>query len=207
MGNHIGCSNLSTLVAQFVHEEWNPHSVDHPPEKYPPVVARGYSYPSAVATFYAPSEQCGIRGLHRQHIHASPSWRNSKVARFDCVFVQKDSDLPGIHGLYVAQVLLFFSFTHQSIEYPCALVRWFDLVGDHPCPKTGMWMVEPEFDDQGERLVSVISVKSILRLAHLIPVYGDTLVPRDFSHTDSLFAFAAYYINKFADYHVYKLLS
>jgi hypothetical protein len=68
-----------------------------------------------------------------------------------------------------------------------------------------MWMVEPEFDDHGERLVSAISLDSILRPAHLIGVYGDRQLPRDFKHTDSLFAFSAYYVNKFSDDHAYQL--
>ncbi|KAF8432342.1 hypothetical protein L210DRAFT_3414062, partial [Boletus edulis BED1] len=127
--------------------------------------------------------------------------------QFDCVFVEKDPNQSGIHGLYIAQVLLFFSFTHQSIPYSCALVRWFDIIGDSPCPKTGMWMVEPEFDEQGERLISVISVDSIIRPAHLLPVYGKAPIPRGFKHTDSLFAFSAYYVNKYCDYHAFQLLS
>ncbi|KAF8124100.1 hypothetical protein EV363DRAFT_1178461 [Boletus edulis] len=211
MGNRVHCQTLSNLVARFVYEEQHAsdHTMDEPLEldEYPPVIIRGYSYQAAVATFYAPSECCSIKGLHRQRIHASPSWRNTKAPRFDCVFIEKDSNLPGIHGLYIAQVLLFFSFEHLSIKYSCALVRWFNIIGNHPCPKTGMWMVEPEFDDQGERLISVISVDSILRPAHLIPVYGDISIPRTFKYTDSLFAFSAYYVNKFADYHIYKLLS
>jgi hypothetical protein len=205
MGNRISCPEFPSLVAQFVYEEQHPQC--DAPDTYPPVITRGYSYSSAVATFFAPNELCGLKGLHRQHIYASPSWRNSQDARFDCVFIEKDSNLPGIHGLYVAQVLLFFTFTHRSIDYSCALVRWFDVVGDHPCSKTGMWMVEPEFDDHGERLTSVISVDSILRPAHLIPVYGDITIPRNFTHTDSLFAFSAFYVNKYSDYHAYKLLS
>jgi hypothetical protein len=49
-----------------------------------------------------------------------------------------------------------------------------------------MWMVEPEFDDHGECLVSVISLDSILHPAHLIGVYGDRQLPQDFKHANSL---------------------
>jgi hypothetical protein len=68
-----------------------------------------------------------------------------------------------------------------------------------------MWMVEREFDSRGERLVSVISLDSVLCPAHLIGVYGNTQLPRDFKHTDSLFAFSTYYVNIFSDYHAYQL--
>ena len=30
---------------------------------------------SAIATYYAPSDPCGIGGMHREYIRATPSWR------------------------------------------------------------------------------------------------------------------------------------
>ena len=51
----------------------------------------------------------GINGIHWQRIHATSAWRNGPP-RYDCVFVENDPTLPGFQGLYVAQVLLFFSF-------------------------------------------------------------------------------------------------
>jgi hypothetical protein len=57
--------------------------------------------------------------MHRQYIYASPSWKHLKASRFDCVFIEKDSDLLGIHGLYIAQVVLLF---HSSIEVLSTLV-------------------------------------------------------------------------------------
>jgi hypothetical protein len=159
---------------------------------------------SATTSFYAPSDICGASGMHRQVIRSSRSWRNGP-ARHDCVFVEHDATLPGLRGLYVAQVILLFSFTYQQVYYPCALVRWFDIIGDHPCSNTGMWMVEPEYNAQGDRLVSVIHLDTILRPAHLIPIYGAHYIDRDLRHTDSLVAFAAYYVNKYSDYHAYEI--
>ena len=52
-----------------------------------------------------------------------------------------------MHGLHVAQVLLYLSFTSHHISYPCALVQWFIIVGDAPCGETGMWIVKPEMED------------------------------------------------------------
>jgi hypothetical protein len=68
-----------------------------------------------------------------------------------------------------------------------------------------MWMVEPEYNAQGDRLVSVIHLDTILRPAHLIPIYGAHYIDRDLRHTDSLVAFAAYYVNKYSDYHAYEI--
>ncbi|KAG1897029.1 uncharacterized protein F5891DRAFT_1130081 [Suillus fuscotomentosus] len=138
---------------------------------------------SAVATFRAPSDICGVNAMQRQRIHSCRSWYNGP-ARHDCVFAEKDPSLPGFQGLYVAQL------------YPCAL----------PCKSTGMWMVEPELDDDsGEWLVSVIHLDSIMRAAHLIGVYGSQDIPHHLKHTDSLVAFSAYYVNKFSDYHAYEI--
>ena len=101
-----------------------------------------------------------------------------------------------MRGLDVAQVLLFLSFTSRHILYPCALVQRFVIIGDAPCSDTGMWIVKPEMEDNGTQVTSIIPVDSILRGVHLIGVYA-----RDFSYSDSLTAFKAYYVNKFIDYH------
>ena len=44
-------------------------------------------------------------------------------------------------GTHVARVKLFFSFNHDDVEYPCALVEWFERVADSPEEETGMWLV------------------------------------------------------------------
>ncbi|KAG1889698.1 uncharacterized protein F5891DRAFT_1131776 [Suillus fuscotomentosus] len=160
---------------------------------------------SAVATFCAPSDICGVNAMQRQHIHSCRSWYNGP-ARHDCIFAEKDPSLPGFQGLYVAQVILFFSITYRGQLYPCALVRWFAPIGNEPCKSTGMWMVEPELDDDsGEWLVSIIHLDSIMRAAHLIGVYGSQDIPHHLKHTDSLVAFSAYYVNKISDYHTYEI--
>jgi len=124
MGENIGHPELSDLVAIFLFQQRNP-GIDIPEvSKCPKVLDQGYSYNSAVATFYAPSDLSGANGMHHQHIHASSSWRNG-LPHYDCVFVEKDPTLPGFQGLFVAQVLLLFSFHYRNVYYPCALVQWF----------------------------------------------------------------------------------
>ncbi|KAF5371013.1 hypothetical protein D9615_010013 [Tricholomella constricta] len=66
-----------------------------------PVVRGDISvYHSAVATFYAPSDDSGIRGMRRERIRSMPSWRG-RGARRDCAFVVKDDSQPGMKGLAV----------------------------------------------------------------------------------------------------------
>ncbi|KAI6104275.1 hypothetical protein F5141DRAFT_1189731 [Pisolithus sp. B1] len=204
MGQDIGHPELPDLVSIFLFQQRNP-GVDVPDiSKCPKAIDPGYSFSSAVATFYAPSDFSGANGMHRQCIHASPSWRKGAPC-YDCVFVEKDPTLPGFQGLYVAQVLLFFSFHYQNVHYPCALVQWFTPVGNELCINTGMWKVGHEYDEYGDHLVSVIHLDSILQPAHLIGIYGDEYIPPDLHYSDSLAAFGSFYVNKYSDHHAFGL--
>ncbi|KAJ6618416.1 hypothetical protein B0H10DRAFT_1795315, partial [Mycena sp. CBHHK59/15] len=98
---------------------------------------------SAIATFYSPSDPSGIRGMRRERIRSTPSWRKTGPRR-DCVFLVEDQNADGFRGMSVARVRLFFSFQHDGVDYPCALVEWFKKIGRGPDSETGMWMVEPE---------------------------------------------------------------
>ncbi|KAG1842603.1 hypothetical protein F4604DRAFT_1884713 [Suillus subluteus] len=175
IGEQIGAPHLRDLVRQFLHDQRNP---DHPIPGHemdvslcPDFNGKVHIFHSAVASFYAPSDICGVNGMLRHVIRSAPTWRNGP-ARHDCVFIEHDSTLPGFQGLYVAQ----------------------------PCPNTGMWMVEPEFDANGQRLTSVVHLDTILCPAHLIPVYGDHFIDHDIKHTN-----VAFYINKFSDYHAFEI--
>ena len=169
------------------------------------VTGKIWVFHSAMARYYAPSDMSGAGGMHQQLICSMPSWRHA-APRHDCVFVETDAMLPGMRGLLVAQVFLFFKFTHLDIVYPCALVHWFELVGNEPCLDTGMWIVRPEIGEDGKRVESVIHLDTIMHAAHLIGVYGQSFIPRNFSHTYTLFAFTSYYVNKFADHHTNALI-
>lgn len=197
-------------MARFLYDQLHPdaavNGADVDLSLCPQFRGKVYTYHSAVATFHAPSDICGVFGMQRFTIRSTPSWRNGP-ARHDCIFAEKDPTLPGFQGLYVAQVILFFSFSYRNIDYPCALVRWFDTIGDQPCPNTGMWMVEPEFDINGDRTLSIVHLDSVMRPAHLIPVYNSNEpIPYDLQPSDSLSAFSAYYVNKFSDYHAYEIV-
>jgi len=160
---------------------------------------------SAVVIFYSPSDISGVGGMHRQRICATPVWHRSGAPQFDCVFVEKDPTLPRMHGLLVAQVLLFFSFSYHDITYPCVLVQWFRPVGDQPCPNTGLWVVKPEVDRHHLRVQSVIHLHCILSAAHLIGVSDAHMVPQDLHYTHSLTSFKSFYVNKYANCHAHEI--
>ncbi|KAI6031144.1 hypothetical protein PISMIDRAFT_88613 [Pisolithus microcarpus 441] len=142
--------------------------------------------------------------MHSECIQSTPQWRKGP-ARYDTVFLEWDPDIPGMGGLHVGRVFLFFSFTYDDIKYPCALIQWFSNVSDGPDKDTGMWVVQPDYDADGQRELEVVHVHSILRGAHLIPVYGCTHLPADVQYTNSLDVFQAYYVNKYIDHHAFEI--
>ena len=200
--------SLPRLASQFLYEQYHPHVVDTtsiPFAEFPVASScRTRVFPSAVATFFAPSDPCGINGMHHERIHATSLWHN-EYPRYDCVYVTTGSK-SGMEGMHVARVRLFFSFVHQQTTFPCAFVEWFTLSDDCPDPETGMWVVEPEVDDNGEIVSSVIHIDTILRSAHLIPVFGDVTLSSGFHFSDSLDAFSAYYVNRYADHHSFEIV-
>lgn len=174
--------------------------LDSCPEPPPKI----YMYPSAVAVYHAPSDPSGVGGMHRERIRAVTSWRKGP-AHFDCAFLEKDPELSGFRGLHPVWVLLFFKFKLGKLEFPCALVTWLSPISDKPCEETGMWIVEPDQDEQGERVMSVIHLDCILRGAHLIGVAGTDMIPSKLKYSDSLNAFKSYYVNKYIDYHAHEI--
>jgi hypothetical protein len=205
LGERIGQPELPTLIRRFLYDQLNPNSEvsgqDIDLDQCPKFSGYSiYAYPSAVATFHAPSDLSGRHGMHHERIHAVSSWRHGPP-RYDCVFVEKDPEQEGFQGLHAARVFLFFSFTYHSVSYPCALVHWFSPVDHRPCEDTGLWIVEPDILHDGTPLKAVIHLECILRSAHLIGVAGEDFLPQNFSCHYSLDAFQAFYVNKYADHH------
>jgi hypothetical protein len=200
--------NFVTLIRQFLHRQRHPESDpdDMSPDELPGFYEKISLHPSAVATFYAPSDISGIGGMRRERIRAVPKWRKTG-SRYDCVFVNTDPSSDGMRGLDVARVRQFFSFQSEGIVYPCALVQWFSRVGDKPDEDTGMWIVEPDFKPDGSRCMDIIHLDSVVRAAHLLGVCGQDFVPHNLSCHNSLDAFALFYVNKFADHHSFEIAS
>jgi len=145
--------------------------------------------------------------MRREYIRAAPTWRNGH-ARYDCVFINAQPELPGMRGLEVARIFLFFSFVHLGVSYPCALIQWFSVVGDEPENETGLWMVEPEVHDDDRPYLAVIHLESIFRAAHLIPAYRTShFVRRSLTMHDTLDEFKFFYVNRYADHHTFEITS
>ena len=76
--------------------------------------------------------------------------------------------LKGFCGLLVACVHSFLLIRYHGIAHPCALVSWYSVVGDQPCPDTRMWKVKPDLDDLGNPMLDIIHLDSILHNAHRV---------------------------------------
>jgi hypothetical protein len=144
--------------------------------------------------------------MHRERIRSTPLWRG-QYARRDTVFIETDPTLPGMPGMDVGRIFLFFSFTLQDVLYPCALIHWFENVGQQPDPETGFWMVRPAYERNGQPSLAVIHVDCIIRAAHLVGVYGSRLVPDIIHFSDSLDVFKTYFVNSYADHHMNEFIS
>ena len=133
------------LTCRFLHDQLYPDGLpanEITLEECPEICMKISVFGSATATFYAPSDESGIRGMRRERIRSTHSWRNSGP-RCDCALVVEDESKPGMKGLTPVRVMLFFSFVYQGKTYPCALVDWFKKYGSHPDKETGMWKVRP----------------------------------------------------------------
>ncbi|KAI6147387.1 hypothetical protein BKA82DRAFT_35341, partial [Pisolithus tinctorius] len=123
--------------------------------------------------------------LH-QHIHSCPMWRN-EGPHFDCVFVVTDPEAEGT-------------------LYPCAVIRWFDCMGDGPDVATGMWIVCPSYNARNVPHIAIIHIDAIYRAAHLIPIYAThNINTRDIKPHDSYDTFNSFYVNKFTDHHAFEI--
>ncbi|KAG1727914.1 hypothetical protein EDD22DRAFT_982741 [Suillus occidentalis] len=186
LADEVNVPHLRRLIRYFLFSQLHPNDPrspeDVPAASCPRHDGRLYVFNSAAATFYAPSDPSGIGGMRREQIRACPLWRNV-AARNDCVFVNANPDLEGMRGLEVARVKCFFSFKFNWVTYPCALVQWFDKVGDCADEDTGMWIVRPTVHDDGTPNFA----------PHLIPVYGPDFIADNIEYFHSYDAFRSLY--------------
>ncbi|KAF8256454.1 hypothetical protein EI94DRAFT_1646520, partial [Lactarius quietus] len=78
----------------------------------------------------------------------------------DTVFVVTDDSQPGMEGMEIGHVQLFFSFQYWHKDYLCTLINWFIHDGKHD-PNTGMWTVKQEHHCLGKPTSKVIHIDSI----------------------------------------------
>ncbi len=161
-------------------------------------------YHSAKATFYAPSDLCGSGGLCWETIYLTPYFRGGP--RRDTIFIERDAEKFGMEGMDVAWVWLFFSFSMERKTYSCALISWFLHDQDSgPDEDTGMWEVELEHVD-GCSPVEVIHLDSIVHGAHLLLIYGQSVVPPHFKYSETLDSYQSFFVNHFVDHHAHELI-
>lgn len=146
---HINQPCLPDILQHFLWNQLNPDLPRSPHEisvdECPCFEGHINVYHSAIAHFYAPSDLCGTGGMYHEWIQSTLMWCGENP-QYDTVFVETDAELPGMWGMVIGHVLLFFSFTFCDQYYPCALVHWLVPVGDGPDNETGMWVVHPEFE-------------------------------------------------------------
>lgn len=209
LGQKIGIPNLPDLVFKYLCEQVPDTTTPH--TQLPRInishVDHLKIFHSARAIFCAPSNPSTTTGMRHETIRATPTWNRGEIPgpRYDCVFVSNgsDSDESVMSDLLVARVLLFFSFSFNDVPHRCALVHWFSVLGDHPDPNNGMWVVTPDHPN-GVRNLSVIHIDSIFRAAHLLPIFDSAPLPRTFNYTKTLDSFQGFYVNKYVDYHAYE---
>jgi hypothetical protein len=142
--------------------------------------------------------------MRREYIRCTDDWRKTGP-RYDIAYLNRDPELPGMRGIDVMQIRLFFSFSHKGKTYPCALVHWFKVLGQEPDGTSGMWIVQQESDLEGNPVVSIIHLDCIIRACHLTPLFGRKFIQCAMQSQDSLTAFKFYYVNRYIDHHAFQL--
>ncbi|KAG1849689.1 hypothetical protein DFJ58DRAFT_716906 [Suillus subalutaceus] len=208
LADELHIPHLPNLLRRFLFQQLHPDDPrdpsDVPLAECPLYLSKIAVFNSASLRFYAPSDLSGIGGMHTEHIHSCPSWRGGH-SRNDCVFVNTDSNLPGMQGLEVACVRAFFSFQYRGEVYPCAVVHWFDKISNAADEDTGMWVVRPGEGANNTAEHAIIHIDAIYRAAHLIPMYGMEFLPQELKFYHSYDAFRTYYVNKYADHHAFEI--
>ncbi|KAI9436783.1 hypothetical protein BJY52DRAFT_1130347 [Lactarius psammicola] len=158
---------------------------------------------SAIAIFYAPGDLSGSGGLRHERIRSTPYFFGHP--RHDTVFVVVDDSKPGMEGMEIGRVLLFFSFEYRRKNLSCALINWFVHANERD-PDTGMWTVEQELDHHGQPTLEVIHVDSIARAVHLLPIFGGSRVPEDFDYHNALDSYYSFFVNHYVNHHAHEFI-
>jgi hypothetical protein len=207
---YIRQPSFPAALRRFVYQQRHPDA-EALPDILPQFSSKINVFHSAVATFYAPSDTCGVGGMQRERIRSNCRWKGAP--RRDTVFVAMGDRNEGngsevMGNMLVARVLLFFSYRDPVLhgkEFPCALVNWFMPVSEERNETLGMWEVKEE-TVRGEATLEVIHLDSVVRGAHLLPHYGSGFLTEDFDYRDALDVFRTYFVNHFVNYHTHELL-
>ena len=206
LARHINQPSFPFVLRQFLFHHNHPDLEQAPAniEDLPLFEGEIKVHHSAMAIYYAPSDLCEAGGLCRELIQSTPSFHGH--GRRDTVFVVLDESKKGMEGMEIGRVLLFFSFQYRRQNFLCTLINWF-VHDDEPDHDTRMWTVQMEHDRHGQPTIAVINVDSIARGAHLLPVYGSSRVPDDFSHHNALDRFNSFFVNHYIDHHAHEFIT
>ena len=103
---------LFDLIQKFIYDQQHPDDCSNSSSvsAHPTFFGLITIYPSAVATFHAPSDPSGIGGMRREHIRAVNLWRKGP-SRYDTIFVNTDPSMEGMRGLPCPSFLLSAAFS------------------------------------------------------------------------------------------------
>lgn len=106
-GTGLQIPSLPTLLENFLHEQLGTAEQDMDEdwedESIIDYLSPISSFRSAVSTFFAPSDICGVRGMRREWLRRTPNWRKTGP-RYDCVYLVEDDSKPGFRGLNVVRL-------------------------------------------------------------------------------------------------------
>ena len=105
--------------------------------------------------------------------------------------------------MQAARVRLFLSIKHDNRPIPCALVEWYETVGNSPDEVVGMCVVKPELTANSQQRAAT-HLDSVVRGVHLIPVYQKQQISRKCNYSMMLNDFKKFYINKYIDCHAFE---
>jgi hypothetical protein len=104
LATSIGKPNLAYMTLVCIADQ-----IGMSPDELSPIQSKISVFHSAIATFFSPSNPSGIHGMWYKHIQSTPSWRGHKK-QHDCAFIIEDNSKPGVAGMGIVRVMLFFSF-------------------------------------------------------------------------------------------------
>ncbi|KAL4080764.1 hypothetical protein J3A83DRAFT_4355731 [Scleroderma citrinum] len=210
LADELNIPQFPNILYCYLHSQLHaadPHNPDNIPlDKCPFYNGKIHVFNLACSTFFTPSDLSGIYDMHHKYIHSCPMWQDGNP-HLDCIFVVTDPQIQGMHGLDIACILcFFFSFKYLETDHQCAIVHWFDHLGDGPDKATGMWIVHSDYQAHNICNVAVIHIDTIYHAAHLIPVYTThNIDSQAIEHHNYYDMFHSFYVNKYADHHVCKI--
>jgi hypothetical protein len=123
LANFIQEHDLPLTVHKFISLIDNPTSASNSEPDLPKFHGKIQVHHLALATYFAPSDCSGTQGMCQERICSLPSWYEKP--RCNTIFVVLDDKLPGMEGMVIAHILLYFSFDYKQVHYSCAYVNWY----------------------------------------------------------------------------------